>query len=82
MIESDRPTENAQKVMACARGAGIQVVDQFESLRAIAAGNPNALWSYYVSKDHIYTHMTSKGNRHAAELLAKALAAAPGAARP
>ena len=71
IVENEKPTENAQRVMACAASAGIEVVDQFGPLRAVAAADPNAVWSYYINKGEMFTHMTSKGNEHAAELLAK-----------
>ena len=77
IIESDRPSENARRVVECARGMGIAVVDQFDSLRALAAADRNALWKYYVTKGEMFTHMTSAGNGHAAGLLAKALAQEP-----
>lgn len=73
IVENEKPTENAQRVMACAAAANIEVVDQFGPLRAAAAGDPNAVWSYYITKGEMFTHMTSKGNEHAAELLAKAV---------
>jgi hypothetical protein len=73
ILENERPTENARRVMDCARAAGIEVVDQFAPLRAIAAADPDAIWNYYLTKGEIFTHMTSFGNEHAAELLAKAL---------
>jgi len=73
IVENEKPTENALRVMACAASAGIEVVDQFGPLRAVAAADPNAVWSYYITKGEMYTHMTSKGNEHAAELLAKAV---------
>jgi len=73
IVENDKPTEHAQRVIACAAAAGIEVVDQFGPLRAVAAADPNAIWSYYITKGEMFTHMTSKGNEHAAELLAKAV---------
>ena len=77
IIENDRPSENARRVVACARDMGIAAVDQFDSLRALAVAERNALWKYYVTKGEMFTHMTSDGNEHAAGLLAKALAQEP-----
>jgi hypothetical protein len=74
IIENDAPSANARRVAACATAAGIQVVDQFPSLRAIARQDAKALWAHYVTHGHHYTHMTPKGNQHAARLLAATLA--------
>ncbi len=70
---SDRPSDNAQRVSACAQGFGIQVIDQFPSLRTIAQADPKAFWEHYVTSGDMYTHMSAKGNEHAAELLAAVL---------
>jgi hypothetical protein len=73
IIEDDEPTEHAQGVSACAKKLGIQIADQFASLRALVEKDPNALRPYYMSDGKNYTHMSAKGNEHAAQLLAKAL---------
>jgi hypothetical protein len=73
IIEEDEPTENAQGVSACAKQLGIQTVDQFASLRALVEKDPNALRPYYLSDGKNYTHMSAKGNEHAAQLLTKAI---------
>lgn len=73
ILENEKPTENARRVMACAEAAGIQTVDQFPPLRALAAADPAALWRLYMTKGEMMTHMTSEGNEHAAMLLAEAL---------
>ncbi len=73
ILEEDEPSDNAQAVSACARDMGIQVVDQFASLRAVVDKKREALRAYYVAGASDFTHMSSAGNRHAAQLLAKAL---------
>jgi hypothetical protein len=73
IIEEEEPTDNAEGVTACAKQLGIQVVDQFAPLRAIAAKDANAIRAYYNTDGKTFTHMSAKGNEHAAQLLAKAL---------
>lgn len=73
VIEEDEPTDNAQGVSACAKRLGIQLVDQFAPLRAIAANNADAVRPYYMTDGKNFSHMSAKGNEHAAALLAKAL---------
>ena len=73
IIEEDEPTENARGVAACSKTLGIQTVDQFAPLRQIAAKNPDAIRPYYMTEGKTFTHMSAKGNEHAAKLLAKAL---------
>jgi hypothetical protein len=65
------PGEDAKQVAACAQAAGIEVVDHFEALRATAAANADALGELYLEGDEV--PMSPKGNRQAAELLARAL---------
>lgn len=83
VLESDRPTRNAQYVLTCAQQAGLRVVDQFALLRRIAVADPQAMKEYYMHSGDTYGHMSAKGNRHAANLLSLALAdwlrALPGA---
>lgn len=65
-----------RSVADCARKAGFEVVDQFAPLQAETKGNPDRVAEYYsVYDDGEFGHMTSKGNEHAARLLAKALEA-------
>ncbi len=73
VIEEDEPTDNAQGVSACAQRLGIQLVDQFAPLRAIAAKNADAIRPYYMTEGNYFSHMSARGNEHAAQLLAKAL---------
>jgi len=74
VLGSDRPSRNAQYVLACAQQAGLRVVDQFALLRRIAVADPNAMKEYYMHSGDTYGHMSPKGNRHAAHLLSLALA--------
>lgn len=77
ILQEDEPTEIAQNVVDCADAAGIRVVDQFQPLRAIAKGNPEEFWTYYLQNSPYgeeSTHMSGKGNEHAAMLLAAELA--------
>jgi len=73
ILEDAEPTDDARGVTGCAKQVGIQVVDQFAPLRALAAKDPNALRPYYMSDGKNYTHMSAQGNEHAAQMLAKAL---------
>lgn len=74
IVEKEAPGEDAKKVAACATAAGIEVVDEFASLRAIAVARPDALRDFYQKDDDDgYGLMSPKGNRHAAELLARAV---------
>jgi hypothetical protein len=74
VLSSDKPTPNAQDVVACAQAMDIRVVDQFASLRAIVrAGPADVMREYYWYYDDIYGHMTAKGNEHAAGLIHPAL---------
>jgi len=86
VLGSDRPSRNAQYVLACAQQAGLRVVDQFALLRRIAVADPNAMKEYYMHSGDTYGHMSPKGNRHAAHLLSLALAdwlkTLPGFGRP
>jgi len=61
-----------RKVAACAAAGGIEVIDQFESLRSLAIANPGALDDLYL-KGEGYGQMSSTGNWHAADLVARAL---------
>jgi hypothetical protein len=73
ILESDRPGPNSQSVAACAQSMGIRVVDQFASLRAIVAPNPDIIQDYFWFYDGVFAHMTAKGNQHAANLIYAAL---------
>ena len=73
ILGSDRPGPHSQVVAACAQHMGIRVVDQFASLRAIVAPNPDLIHDYYWFFDGVFAHMTAKGNQHAADLIHAAL---------
>lgn len=72
IAERTEPPEDARKVSACAAAVAIEVIDQFDSLRAIAAADPTALASYYLDSDG-YGQLSSMGNQHVADLIARAL---------
>ena len=73
IVEEDDISENAYGVEACARDVGIEVIDQYASLREIALKDPAAITSYYVMTGEEFGHMSAKGNAHAAALVAEAL---------
>lgn len=68
-----QPPEDARQVNACAEKLGIEVVDQFASLKALTASDPHALRNYYMVYGDTFTHMNADGNDHAAKLLLQAL---------
>lgn len=72
IAEKDGPGEDAKLVAACATAMGIEVVDQFAGLRAIAVTSGDALRKLYVD-GHSDGPLSAEGNRHAAKLLAPAL---------
>lgn len=81
IAQKEEPLDDAKKVTQCATATGIDVIDQFDALRAVAVANPNALREFYRKG-----RMSPKGNRHAAELLARAInkatATSPSTAKP
>lgn len=74
ILEQKEPNNEVQLVADCAEALGIEVLDQFDSLRAIAVVDRDEYLSHYVKDGDQYEHMSSKGNEHAARLLAAALA--------
>jgi hypothetical protein len=70
----DRIPDDAAAVITCAGAMGIQVVDEFESLRAVFQQNAERLRDYYVMTGEQYGHMSAHGNEHIARLVAAALA--------
>ncbi len=72
VAEKTEPQEGVKKVAACAASMAIEVVDQFEALRAIAIANPEDLGDYYLQGDSD-GQMSRKGSLHTAELLVRAL---------
>jgi hypothetical protein len=77
VMEEPDIIDDMKKLTACAQQAGIQVVDQFASLKQLTLGNEDLVAQYYTPDGQEFGHMTSKGNEHAAQLLAEALRAAP-----
>lgn len=71
------PPPYAARVSACARAAGLLVIDEFASLKRIADRSIDEFKSYYVlmpDPAQPYGHMSAKGNHHVASLIAEALA--------
>jgi hypothetical protein len=74
----------ATPVVACARDAGLEVVDTFGALRSVADHGIDELKKYYImsADGQTYGHMSPPGNRSVAEQVAEALAAVPPATAP
>ena len=68
VTQKEHPGEDAKKVAQCATTTGIEVLDQFETLRAMAFATRDGLRDLYGKG-----LMSAKGNRHAAELLARTI---------
>jgi hypothetical protein len=64
----EAPQEDASKVTQCAAAAGIEVVDQFRPLRALAVSDLAAFRGLYLKRA-----LSPKGNRQAAEMLVRAI---------
>ncbi len=77
VLEEPDRTWDMQTITQCAQAAGIQVADQFASLKALTHGNPDLVDQYYSDDGDAYGHMTSKGNEQAATVLAEALKSPP-----
>ena len=77
VLEEPVIVPDMKKVTECGQEAGIQVVDQFAPLQALTRGNSNLVTVYYTPYGREFGHMTSKGNEHAAQLLAGALKDTP-----
>lgn len=76
--DEKQPLGYARLVIDCAREIGIQVVDEFSTLKAIYRKNPEDLKKYYVMRpDGRYGHMSAQGNELIASLIEKALAQPP-----
>lgn len=73
VLEEPDIVEDMKTVSECAKASGIQVVDQFQPLKAVTKGKADLVAEYYDVSNDEFGHMTSKGNRHAAQLLADAL---------
>ncbi len=71
---TETPPPPADRVLACVKRAGFDVVDQFEPLKAVYRRDRSAFSAYYAPvKNGLYGHMSSLGNLNAAELLATAI---------
>lgn len=73
VLEEPDIVDDMHEVTACAQKTGIQLVDQFAPLKALTNGNSDAVAEYYVVHEEEFGHMSSKGNEHAAQLLAQAI---------
>jgi hypothetical protein len=74
VLEEPGIIQDMEHITKCAQKAGIQVVDQFAPLKALTKGDMDLVAEYYVvDQGEEYGHMSSKGNHHAAQLLAEAL---------
>ena len=73
VLEEPVILNDMRQVTECAQKVGIQVVDQFAPLKALTRNSPELVALYYSLDDEEFGHMTSKGNEHAAQLLAGAL---------
>lgn len=67
------PSDDAVPINACARTMGIQVVDEFATLKAVYQQDRESLRNYYVMTGDAYGHMSARGNAHVAALIADAL---------
>lgn len=73
------PPERATMVNECAVELGVQVVDEFESLKAVWNQNQSAFRGHYIIQPDGTTlgHMSAQGNAHIAGLVAEALRQPP-----
>jgi hypothetical protein len=72
VFDRTEPVEDMQHVAACAAPLGVEVIDQFQTLRGLAIANPGALNDLYLNGEG-YGQMSPIGNWHAADLVARAL---------
>src|SRR5262249_4522566 len=78
LIEQDeQPPSDAQRVGECARFMGIQVVDEFATLRAVFKSDRATFARLYVSPTAPLGHMSATGNLRIAHLIADALKQPP-----
>ncbi len=73
VLEEPGVVYDMRRVTECALNAGIQVLDQFASLKKLTHGDPDLVAEYYSVHGSEFGHMSSKGNLHAARLLAHTL---------
>lgn len=73
VLESPSPADWTLPVVDCARAEGLEVLDAFAALKALATSDPRAFRELYVIHEgEVYGHMSSTGNRFIAELLKEA----------
>jgi hypothetical protein len=77
VLEETSIIPDMQTLTDCAQKLGIQVVDQFKPLRELTHGDMDLVAQYYAVQGEEYGHMVTKGNQHAAQLLADALSKPP-----
>jgi hypothetical protein len=74
ILEEDDIPDSTRMVEDCARNAGYEVIDQYAPLRAIALADEEEFRSYFgFYENGEFGHMSSKGNAHAAQMLAEQL---------
>lgn len=78
-IREDPRPEYANLVLECLADFEIPVVDEFETIRAVAQRSIAELKELYVmhQEDTVYGHMSAAGNRVVAKLIAETLAPMP-----
>lgn len=73
----DAPQPQATQVDECARRVGIQVVDEFATLKDIQRRGTDALKPYYNMHGDVYGHMSPLGNALIASVIVAALKEPP-----
>lgn len=75
ILSFDARTAHARSVIDCARALSIQLVDEYDSLKAIARRDKDGLKPFYVmsENDTAYGHMSSQGNLHVARMIEQAI---------
>ncbi len=73
VLEEPYILNDMKKITECSQQVGIQVVDQFASLKALTHYDPDLVAQYYTLEGEEFGHMTPLGNEHAAQLLAAAM---------
>jgi hypothetical protein len=73
VLEEPVIVPDMKAITECSQKLGIEVVDQFASLRALTKSTPELVALYYDLIDDEFGHMTAKGNEQAAQVLAAAL---------
>jgi hypothetical protein len=75
IVTAARRSDIAVQAEQCAGKMGYQIVDEFESLKAIANASLEKFRKYYIyeAKNNQFGHMSPVGNLHIARLVASAL---------